>query len=136
MTDPGGPALTDPTTRAHPALRLGYIADGCFKLLVAAALPTAATRIGASRHLAVVASGAVLASAVSEIDFGVRSGSGSHTRYLVAYDSGWLAASGLAAFLARREAPHAGRVWLGYQAAASIPLAIAFSRGRRRRSPR
>lgn len=124
---------THSRTRPHPALRLGFVADGCFKLLVAAALPAAAARVDASRRLAVAASGAVLVSAVSEIDFGVRSGAGSHTRYLVAYDSGWLAASGVAAFFLRRRSPHAGRVWLGYQAIASVPLALAFSRGRRPR---
>lgn len=128
MTDSGGFVPTHSRTRPHPALRLGFIADGCFKLLVAAALPAAAARVDASRHLAVAASGAVLVSAVSEIDFGVRSGPSSHTLYLVAYDSGWLAVSGLAAFLARRGSPHAGRVWLGYQAVASVPLALAFSR--------
>lgn len=125
---------THSRTRPHPALRLGFVADGCFKLLVAAALPAAAARVDASRRLAVAASGAVLVSAVSEIDFGVRSGAGSHTRYLVAYDSGWLAASGVAAFFLRRGSPHAGPVWLGYQAVASVPLAIAFIR--RPRGPR
>lgn len=133
MTDPGGHVTTHPSTRPHPALRLGFIADGCFKVLVAAALPAVAARVETSRHLAVAASGAVLVSAVSEIDFGVRSGAGSHTRYLAAYDSGWLAATSVAVLLLRRRSPHAGRVWLGYQAIASVPIALAFSRGRRPR---
>ena len=124
---------THSSTRPHPALRLGFIADGCFKVLVAAALPAVAARVETSRHLAVAASGAVLVSAVSEFDFGVRSGAGSHTRYLAAYDSGWLAATSVAVLLLRRRSPHAGRVWLGYQAIASVPLALAFSRGRRPR---
>lgn len=121
-----------PTPTPHPLLRAGFVADGCFKLLVAAALPAAASRMGWSSRLALAASGAVAVSAAAEIDFGVRSGAGSHTRYLAAYDTGWLAASGLATLLARRGSPHAGRVWLGYQAAASVPLTLAFSRLRLR----
>lgn len=128
--------MRDSRTAPNQLLRLGFVADGCFKLLVAACLPAAATRIGASSPLAVTASAAVLASAVTEIDFGVRSGAASHTRYLAAYDSGWLATTGIAVLMARKGSPLAGKVWLGYQAIAAVPLALAFSRRLRGQSSR
>lgn len=110
-------------------LRFGFIADGCFKLLVAAALPPLSPRLGAQRGLALATSTAVASSGIAEIAFGVRSGAGSHTRHLAAYDSGWLAVTGVAAALATRGSPHGGRLWLGYQAAASVPLALVFAAG-------
>lgn len=128
--------MHDSRTRPNQLLRLGFVADGCFKLLIAACLPAVAPRIGASSRIALAASSAVAASAVTEIDFGVRSGAASHTRYLAAYDTGWLAASAVAALLARKGSPLAGKVWLGYQAIASVPLALVFGRGRRELSPR
>ena len=118
--------MLDSRTRPNQLLRLGFVADGCFKLVVAAGLPAVASRIGGSSGLALAASSAVAASAATEITVGVRHGSSSHARYLAAYDTGWLAASAVAVVLARRRSPRAGDVWLGYQAVASIPLTLAF----------
>ena len=127
--------MLDSRTRPNQLLRLGFVADGCFKLVVAAGLPAVASRIGSSPGLGLTASIAVAASAAREIDVGVRSGSSCRPRYLAAYDSGWLAATAVAVALARRRPSHAGRVWLGYQTVASITLTRVLGAGRRRGSP-
>ena len=108
--------MLDSRTRPNQLLRLGFVADGCFKLVVAACLPAVASRIGSSPGLGLTASIAVAASAAREIDVGVRSGSSCRPRYLAAYDSGWLAATAVAVALAQ---------WERVQAAASDAMIAA-----------
>ncbi|WP_114853344.1 hypothetical protein [Brachybacterium sp. YJGR34] len=112
-------------------LRLGFLADGAFKLLVAAAhlllLPTLVDLLGAPAGMIALTAAMVALSAIAEIVFALRSGEGTHTKYLIAYDSGWVLATVLALMLGSGPG---GWVWLAFQAAASPVLALAFLRGR------
>jgi hypothetical protein len=81
--------------------------------------------------LLVAAAVFVGAGGVAEIAFALRSGSGSHTRYLVAYDSGWVAVTVVAALLAFNGVPGAGTLWLAYQLLASLLVAVVFALGAR-----
>jgi hypothetical protein len=120
-------------------LRFGFLADGVFKLLVAATyvvlLQTLTGALGVASWLLVATAALVGASGVAEIAFALRCGAGSHTRYLVAYDSGWVAATGVAALLAFYGVAGAGELWLGYQLLASPLVAVLFALGARRGTP-
>lgn len=120
-------------------LRVGFLADGVFKLLVASMLvvllqPLIGTRAVAP-WLIVATATLVAASAVAEIAFALRNGAGTHTRYLVAYDSGWVTVTVVAALLAFNGVPGAGTLWLAYQLLASPLVAAVFAFGARRSSP-
>ncbi len=125
-------------TRARSVnwLRFGFLGDGCFKLLVAATyvalLPPLADVLGADRWLLIATAALVAASGVAEIAFAVRSGAGSHTRYLIAYDSGWVAATVAATLLAANGVAVAGTLWLVFQLLASPLVAAVFAFGARR----
>ncbi|WP_275005451.1 hypothetical protein [Promicromonospora iranensis] len=116
-------------------LRFGFLADGVFKLLVtstyAVLLQTLTGALDVDPWLLVAAAVFVGAGGVAEIAFALRSGSGSHTRYLVAYDSGWVAVTVVAALLAFNGVPGAGTLWLAYQLLASLLVAVVFALGAR-----
>jgi hypothetical protein len=126
----------DTRPRRVSRLRFGFFADGVFKLLVAATyvvlLQPLTSALDVELWLLVATAALVGASGVAEIAFALRSGAGSHTRYLVAYDSGWVAVTVVAAFLVFDGAPGAGALWLAYQVLASPLVAVMFVLGARR----
>ncbi|GAA1712765.1 hypothetical protein GCM10009809_06110 [Isoptericola hypogeus] len=116
-------------------VRLGFLADGVWKALVGVAmlalLRALVDELGAPGWLLGVTAAAVLASAAAEAAYAVRNGAGTHTKYLVAYDSGWVLVSVLALVLARSDVGLAWVLWLGYQLVAAPLLAVIFARGAR-----
>ena len=117
-------------------LRVGFLSDGVFKLLVAATYVVLLQPLTGALDVAPWLAGAtgalVGASGVAEMVFAVRSGAGSHTRYLVAYDGGWVAATGVAALLASNGVAGWGTLWLAYQLLASSLVGVVFALGARR----
>lgn len=113
-------------------LRAGFLADGCFKLLVAAGYAVFGSRLPLDAPPGLVGATAALvgASGIAEIVFAVRSGARSHVGVLAGYDGGWAIVTGLAVLLAGSGA--AGSVWFGYQAIGSAVLTAVFARGARR----
>ncbi|GAB3749264.1 hypothetical protein [Microlunatus parietis] len=117
-------------------LRFGFVADGVWKALVGAAmlalLPWLISSADAPGWLLGLTAVAVLASAAAEIAFGIHSGAGSHTKYLVAYDAGWVLASVASVLLITAlGATGAWTLWLCYQLAAAPVAAVVFARGAR-----
>ncbi|MFC0672841.1 hypothetical protein [Brachybacterium hainanense] len=114
-------------------LRIGFLADGVVKLLVASAygglrVPLAQL-LGASAGLLLLTAVLVAASGVAEVVYAVRSGAGSHTRYLIVYDGGWLLVTVGAALIGIGEGRAGGGIWLLAQALGSLGIAIVFVRG-------
>lgn len=111
-------------------LRAGFLADGLFKLLVAAAYlvlnAAFSDLLGVGTWWLAATAAMVALSGVAEIVFAARSGAGSHTRYLVAYDGGWILVTVIVLLLGPASW---GWAWLLYQALASPLIAIAFVRG-------
>lgn len=118
------------TNRGPSLLRIGFLADGIFKLLVAAAYlvvqPILSDLLGVPAWVLVLSAVAVSLSGVAEIVFSLTSGDGTHTRFLVAYDSAWVLATVLAVLLGSGAG---GWIWLFYQVVASSLMALAFTRG-------
>ena len=132
--------MTDVTrSRQGRLLRFGFLADGGFKLLVAstylALLPALTEALDVDGWLLVATAALVAVSGVAEIAFAIRSGSGSHTRYLIAYDAGWVVTTAVALLLAANGVPAAGAVWLIYQLLASPLIATLFAFGARTSTP-
>lgn len=118
------------TGRGPGLLRIGFLTDGVFKLLVAAAYlaarPLLGTLLDVPAWVLVLTAVAVALSGVAETVFALSSGAGTHIRFLVGYDSGWVLVTVLAVLLG----PGAGGwIWLFYQVVASALMALAFSRG-------
>lgn len=116
-------------------LRIGFFADGVFKALVVVAMLTFLEPIteyqGTPVWLLLLTAMAVSASAVAEIAYSVRNGAGTHTKYLVAYDAGWVFFSAVALFLALNFGVGGWSLWLSYQLVVSPIIAMVFFRGSR-----
>lgn len=114
-------------------MKLGFVADGVFKLLVAVALcaflPAIESFLIAPRWLAITAAVLLFLSAATEISYGVRKGEKSHVRYLAIFDGLWVIATILAIIFAVAENPAAGYVWLGYVGLGSLAIAVVFTTG-------
>lgn len=115
--------------------RTGFLLDALFKGGVALTYAGLAVPIGEALLVpaGVVRATAVpvLLSGVAEGVFAIRSAAATHTRYLVAYDGGWVLVTGLCAALLAGGATVAGPIWFGYQAIASLAVAVAFAAGTR-----
>lgn len=123
--------MSAPSRSPHPVLRLGFLADGIFKLLVAALYvalsSTLADLFAVPGWLLLLTALLVALSAVAEIRYALVDGAGDRTGHLIAYDSSWVLATVLALVLG---AGAGGWVWLGFQALASPVLATVFFRRR------
>lgn len=122
-------------SNAAQLLRIGFLADGVFKAVVAVVLLVLLEPItrhnGPPAWLPLLTVLAVSSSAVAEILYAARSGAGTHTKYLVAYDAGWFLATIAALYLAFGCGVDGWTLWLSYQFAASPIIAIVFFRGSR-----
>lgn len=116
-------------------LRIGFFADGVFKAVVAVVMLVLLEPItrhnGAPAWLLLLTVLAVSISAVAEIAYAARNGTGTHTKYLVAYDAGWFLATAAALFLVFGRGAEGWTLWLSYQVIASPIIAIVFFRGSR-----
>jgi hypothetical protein len=111
-------------------LRLGFVADGIFKVITAAGvvvvLPRLTDRLDVAPWLVLVTAAALVVCGAHEVAFSSRSSDPRpHIKYLVAYDAGWLIVTALAVGLVR---DGAGELWFAYQALGSAALALVFAR--------
>lgn len=120
-------------------LRAGFLADGCFKVLVAGGYAAFGSRLAdllqAPPGLIGATAALVGASGIAEIVFAVRRGTRSHVGVLAGYDGGWVLVSGIALLAAGSSAAGSqwiGYLWFGYQALGSAVLTAVFARGARR----
>ncbi|MEV1128402.1 hypothetical protein [Agromyces sp. NPDC049794] len=117
-------------------LRIGFLADGCFKLTLAGAYAVLAIPmtewLSAPLWLAYVTALLVALSGIAEI-LGRRNRARRYVLYLAAYDTTWVAVS-IVAFLRMSEgAAGVGTAWFAFQAIASATLAVLFQWRSRRR---
>jgi len=112
------------------AIRGGVLADGCFKLALAATYAVFVVPFGAwleaPRWLVILAALLLTASGIAEVLASSRP-ERRHVLFLVAYDLTWLVISLVALILASRGAPDAGTVWLVFQIIGSAALSVLFS---------
>lgn len=117
------------TTGTSRWLRIGFLADGLFKVVLAvvysAAVASIGTALDVDSWLILATAGLLLLSGAAEITFALRSAAPSHTKYLIGYDSGWIVVTVVAVAVMSS----GGALWFGYQAIASAVLAIAFAIG-------
>lgn len=113
-------------------LRAGFLADGCFKLLVAGGYVAFGSQLAdllqTSGWLVGTTAALVGASGIAETVFAVRRGTRSHVGVLAGYDGGWVLVSAVALLVA---GSGGGGLWLGYQVIGSAALTAIFARGAR-----
>lgn len=120
------------------AIRGGVLADGCFKLVLAAAYAFFAAPLGAwlgaPNWLVVVTALGLAVSGIAEILASNRL-ERRHVLLLAAYDITWLVISIVALTVASQGVSGSGPVWLVYQVVGSAALAVLFSIHRSRPLP-
>lgn len=112
-------------------LRYGYIGDGVFKMLVAAALiiwqPVLADFFLSPQWLIIAATVMLFLSGATEISYGARTGASSHIKYLLGYDALWILATILGIILATMGNVAGGYIWFGFILVGSIGIAFVFT---------
>ncbi|MFE2944079.1 hypothetical protein ACFXKG_34310 [Streptomyces sp. NPDC059255] len=106
---------------------VGAIADGAFKVLLAAAYMAGAAPLGrllgTPAWLMVVSGMALLIGGGIEIGYTRSRSMRTYTRLMVGYDSGWVLTALVGALMAWQGGSAGGEVWIGYQTAAPIAFA-------------
>ncbi|MFG2128993.1 hypothetical protein ACGFNV_14510 [Streptomyces sp. NPDC048751] len=106
---------------------VGALADGAFKVLLAAVCIAGAAPLGrllgTSAWLMVVSGTALLIGGGIEIRYTRSRSMRTYTRLMIAYDSGWVVAALTGLLLARQGSGAGGEVWMGYQTAAPLVFA-------------
>ena len=106
---------------------VGAIADGAFKVLLAAVYIAGAAPLGrllgTPARLLVVSGVALLIGGGIEIGYTRSRSMRTYTWLMVAYDSGWVLTALVGALMAWQGSSAGGEVWIGYQTAA--PMAFA-----------
>lgn len=106
---------------------VGAIADGAFKVLLAAVYIAGAAPLGrilgTPAWLMVVSGVALLIGGGIEIRYTRNRSMRTYTQLMIAYDSGWALTALTGLLMARQGSSAGGEVWMGYQTAA--PLAFA-----------
>ncbi|MEF9904837.1 hypothetical protein [Streptomyces sp. P9-A2] len=106
---------------------VGAIADGTFKVLLAAVYIAGAAPLGrllGTPAWLMVASGvALLIGGGIEIRYTHSRSMRTYTRLMIAYDSGWVLTTLTGLLMARQGSSAGGEVWIGYQTAAPIMFA-------------
>jgi len=112
-------------------LTAGIIADGVFKVVLAAAYIAGAAPLGrllgVSGLLMVVSGAALLISGGIEIGYARSRPVRTCLRLMVAYDSGWVLAALAGLLMAWRGSGAGGQVWIGYQTAAPVVFAVLLA---------
>lgn len=106
---------------------VGAIADGVFKLLLAAVYIAGAAPLGrllgTPAWLMVVSGVALVIGGGIEIRYTHSRSMRTYTRLMIAYDSGWVLTALAGLLMARQGSTAGGEVWMGYQTAAPIAFA-------------
>ncbi|MFY4719283.1 hypothetical protein [Streptomyces sp. LaBMicrA B280] len=106
---------------------VGAIADGAFKVLLAAVCIAGAAPLGrllGTPAWLMVASGvALLIGGGIEIRYTRSRSMRTYTQLMIAYDSGWVLTALTGFLMARQGSTVGGEVWMGYQTAAPIAFA-------------
>ncbi|MEU0252171.1 hypothetical protein ABZ299_06560 [Streptomyces sp. NPDC006184] len=114
---------------APPVTRrmIGVIADGVFKVVLAAVWVAGAAPLGrlfgVSVRLLVVSGVALLIAGGVEIGLARSRPPRTYTRLMAGYDSGWALAALAGLVIAWRGGSAGGEVWVGYQTAAPVVFA-------------
>ncbi|WP_405715192.1 MULTISPECIES: hypothetical protein [unclassified Streptomyces] len=114
---------TSPRTR----WTVGIVADGVFKVLLAAVYIAGAAPLGrllgVPAWLMAVSGLALLVGGGIEIRYARRRPLRTYLRLMAAYDSGWVLTAAAGLLLAWQGNSAGGEVWIGYQTAAPIAFA-------------
>ena len=117
-------------------LRIGFLADGVWKFLVGIAMLVMSglmvEEFGAPAWLLAFTAIVVVACAAAEMLYAVRSAARTHTKYLVAYDFGWVLTTILSVLPMRMSPNLAWTLWLGFQALAAPIVGVVFARAAHR----
>ncbi|MCX4881794.1 hypothetical protein [Streptomyces sp. NBC_00847] len=107
--------------------KVGAIADGAFKMLLAAVYIAAAAPLGrllgTPAWLLVVSGVTLLIGGGIEIGYTRSRSMRTYTWLMVAYDSGWVLTALVGALMAWQGSSGGGEVWIAYQTAAPIAFA-------------
>ncbi|MCX4410030.1 hypothetical protein OG840_53030 [Streptomyces sp. NBC_01764] len=110
---------------------VGVIADGVFKVLLGVAYIVGAAPLGrllgAPAWLMVASGVTLLIGGGIEIGYTRSRSLRTYTRFMVAYDSGWVLSALGGALLAWQGSSAGGEVWIGYQTAAPIVFAALLA---------
>ncbi|GAB1333156.1 hypothetical protein [Streptomyces sennicomposti] len=105
----------------------GAIADGAFKVVLAAVCIAGAAPLGrllgTPTWLMVVSGVALLIGGGIEIGYTRSRSMRTYTQLMIAYDSGWVLTALAGLLMARQGSTAGGEVWMGYQTAAPILFA-------------
>ncbi|MET9763169.1 hypothetical protein ABZ016_29715 [Streptomyces sp. NPDC006372] len=106
---------------------VGVIADGAFKVLLAAVCIAGAAPLGrllgTPAWLMVAAGAALLIGGGIEIGYTRSRSMRTYTQLMIAYDSGWVLTALTGFMVARQGSSAGGEVWMGYQTAAPVLFA-------------
>ncbi|MFI1590953.1 hypothetical protein ACH4WW_23905 [Streptomyces halstedii] len=106
---------------------VGALADGAFKVLLAAVYIACAAPLGrllgTPAWLMAVSGVALLIGGGIEIRYTRDRSMRTYTRLMIAYDSGWVLAALTGLLMARQGSSAGGEVWMGYQTAAPVVFA-------------
>ena len=107
--------------------KVGAIADGAFKVLLAAVYIAGAAPLGrllgTPAWLMVVSGVALLIGGGIEVGYTHSRPMRTYTRLMVTYDSGWVLTGLVGALMTWQGGSAGGEVWIGYQTAAPIAFA-------------
>ncbi|MGW4383555.1 hypothetical protein [Kitasatospora sp. NPDC004531] len=113
---------------------IGIVADGAFKLLLAAVFGLGAQPVGRQLgvHAGVLIAGAaaLLVCGAVEIRYLRRRSARAYTRLMVGYDTGWVLTAAAGLLLARGGSGAGGELWIGYQVLAPLVFAAALAASR------
>ncbi|MCX5097149.1 hypothetical protein OOK36_52455 [Streptomyces sp. NBC_00365] len=110
---------------------VGVIADGVFKVLLGVAYIVGAAPLGrllgAPAWLMVASGVTLLIGGGIEIGYTRSRSLRTYTRFMVAYDSGWVLSALVGVLLAWQGSSAGGEVWIGYQTTAPIVFAALLA---------
>ncbi|AYN40663.1 hypothetical protein D9753_19195 [Streptomyces dangxiongensis] len=119
--------MSEVVTPAVTRRTAGILADGVFKVLLAAVYIAGAAPLGrllgAPAWLLVASGVALLIGGGIEIAYTRSRSLRTYTRLMVAYDSGWVLTALAGLLMAWRGNGAGGETWIGYQAAAPVVFA-------------
>ncbi|MFF0390408.1 hypothetical protein ACFYS8_17200 [Kitasatospora sp. NPDC004615] len=111
---------------------VGIVADGAFKVLLAAVFGLGAVQVGGQLGVApwlmIVCAVALLICGAAEIRFVRRRPARTCTRLMIGYDAGWVLTAAAGLLLAHGGSSAGGEVWIGYQALAPLVFAAVLAR--------
>ncbi|MFF5305087.1 hypothetical protein ACFY5F_37610 [Streptomyces sp. NPDC013161] len=109
----------------------GPIADGAFKLLLAAVCIAGAAPLGrlldTPTWLLIASGAALLTCGGIEIGYVRTRPARTYTRLMIAYDSGWVLAALAGLLMAWQGSGAGGEVWIGYQTGAPLVFAVLLA---------